>query len=91
MIPPEFQIDTALVAGNGVLSRAEEKLAVRYSPAIARWIAEREEVSLLPDGSVVVEHPLLDDEWAVRYVLQYASEAELLKPQRLRVQFSTLS
>ena len=91
LIPPEFQIDTALVAGKGVLSRAEEKLAVRYSPAIARWIAEREEVPLLPDGSVVVEHPLLDDEWAVRYVLQYASEAELLKPQRLRVQFSTLS
>jgi len=32
----------------------------------------------------VVRHPLADDAWAVRHVLQYGPEAEVLEPARIR-------
>jgi predicted DNA-binding transcriptional regulator YafY len=57
---------------------------VRYSPRIARWIAEREKVPLDDDGSLTLEHPLADEEWAVRHVLQYGPEAEVLAPASVR-------
>ncbi len=59
-------------------------MTVRYSPKIARWIAEREGVPLDADGSLTMEHPLADSDWGVRHVLQYGSEAEVLEPQSLR-------
>ena len=66
------------------VSPSAERLVVRYSPRIARWIAEREEGELEADGSFVVSHPLADDAWAVRHVLQYGPEAEVLEPARVR-------
>lgn len=65
-------------------SKAIETLRVSYSPRIARWIAEREQGEQQADGSFVVEHPLADDEWAVRHVLQYGPEAEVIAPERVR-------
>jgi predicted DNA-binding transcriptional regulator YafY len=59
-------------------------MKVRYSAKIARWIAERERVPLDTDGSLTMEHPLADHDWAVRHVLQYGAEAEALEPQSLR-------
>ena len=64
--------------------RVGERLVVRYSPAVARWISEQEGVPLLEDGSVVVEYPLLDEEWGVRKVLGFGTEATLVEPMRLR-------
>lgn len=57
---------------------------VRYSPTIARWIAEREGVKLAADGSVTLEHPVADEGWAIRHVLQYGPDAELFDPPELR-------
>ena len=59
-------------------------MTVRYSPRIARWIAEREEGDLADDGSFVVKHPLADTDWAVRHVLQYGPEAEVVEPAAVR-------
>ena len=59
-------------------------MTVRYSPRIARWIAEREKVPLAADGSLTLEHPLADEEWAVRHVLQYGVDAEVLAPESVR-------
>jgi predicted DNA-binding transcriptional regulator YafY len=59
-------------------------MKVRYSPRIARWIAEREGLSLAEDGSLTVEHPLADAEWGIRHVLQYGPDAEVLEPLDLR-------
>jgi predicted DNA-binding transcriptional regulator YafY len=59
-------------------------LRVRYSPRIARWIAEREGKALAADGSLTVEHPLADPDWAVRHVLQYGPDAEVLEPAAVR-------
>src|SRR5574341_906906 len=59
-------------------------MQVRYSPRIARWIAEREQREPNADGSVTLEHPMLDIDWAVRYVLQYGAAAEGVSPRRVR-------
>ena len=59
-------------------------MTVRYSPRIARWVAEREGAKLAADGSVTLEHVVADDAWAVRHVLQYGPEAEILAPEELR-------
>jgi predicted DNA-binding transcriptional regulator YafY len=59
-------------------------MKVRYSPRIAQWIAEREEGETANDGSFVVDHPLADHDWAVRHVLQYGPEAEVLEPESVR-------
>ena len=59
-------------------------MRVRYSPRIARWIAEREALALDADGSLTMEHPLADVQWGVRHVLQYGPDAEVLEPAELR-------
>jgi predicted DNA-binding transcriptional regulator YafY len=59
-------------------------LQVRYSPKVARWIAEREGKTLDQDGSLTLEHPLADSEWAVRHLLQYGPEVEVLEPAGVR-------
>lgn len=59
---------------------------MRYGPAVARWIAEREGKPLAADGSLTVEHPLADPEWAVRHVLQYGPDAEVLAPESVRAE-----
>ncbi len=84
-LPKGFSLDDEL-RGNQVLSHApvDEVMRVRYSPRIARWIAERERREQDPDGSVTIEHPMLDIDWAVRYVLQYGAEAEVVSPSRVR-------
>ena len=49
---------------------------VRYSPRIARWIAEqRRDVVKEVDGSVVLTHQVADETWLVRHVLRYGGEA----------------
>lgn len=84
-IPSTFSVSDTM--RNGKALKAETGPAgmkVRYSPKIARWIAEREGVSLDADGSLTIEHPLADQNWGLRHVLQYGSDAEVLEPQSLR-------
>lgn len=84
-VPLDFDVqrvirDNRMFAGEG----PDDVLIVRYSPVVARWIAEREQVPLDADGSVTVTWPLADDEWAVRHVLQYGAEAMVISPPRIR-------
>ena len=51
---------------------------------MARWVAEREGVPLDADGTVTLEHPLADPHWALRHVLQYGPDAEVLEPAAVR-------
>lgn len=51
------------------------KVRVRYSKRIARWLAERENAQCEADGTLVLEHDVVDMNWLVRHVLQYAGEA----------------
>lgn len=84
VIPSNLDIEATLHDGRAIISHSEETMRVRYSAKIARWIAEHGKVEEQPDGSVIVEHSLLDDEWAVRHVLQYGPDAEVVGPSRIR-------
>jgi proteasome accessory factor C len=83
-IPDRLKIEEQLRHGRALVSHTDEQMRVRYSAHIARWITEHEEVERRDDGSVVVTYPLLDDDWAVRHVLGYGPDAEVLEPTRIR-------
>lgn len=82
--PGDFSIDAVLREGRVFHHEDPGTMRVRYSPRVARWIAEREGRALAEDGSLVMEHPLADWEWGMRHVLQYGAEAEVLEPEALR-------
>ena len=74
----------ALPAGPMFRSEEAGTVTIRYSPAIARWIAEREGRGVDPVGSLTLELPCADADWAVRHVLQYGPDAEVLGPAEIR-------
>jgi|1185.fasta_scaffold84086_2 proteasome accessory factor C len=82
--PRGFSLDAVIGDGKAFQSSSAGTLKVRYSPRIARWIAEREGKPLADDGSLTLEHPLADIDWAVRHVLQYGSDATVLEPAEVR-------
>jgi proteasome accessory factor C len=84
VIPKTLDLKAALVDGRALVNHSADVLRVRYGKDIARWIREEYDVKEQRDGSVVVEHPLLDDAWAVRHVLGYGAEAVVLEPPRIR-------
>jgi proteasome accessory factor C len=71
-------------AGRAFSSETAQRMTVRYSPRVARWVAEREGLELAADGSLTMEHPVADEAWAVRHVLQYGPDAEVLVPETMR-------
>jgi proteasome accessory factor C len=84
-IPENFSVDDVLSDGKALSSSGRPRvLKVRYSQRIARWIAEREGGECAPDGSLIVEHPLVDTGWAIRHVLRYGPDAEVLEPADVR-------
>jgi predicted DNA-binding transcriptional regulator YafY len=85
-LPTDFSIDDMIASGRAFQGEPVLTMRVRYSPRIARWIAEREreEARIAPDGSLTLEHPVADIDWAVRHVLQYGPEAEVLEPREVR-------
>jgi predicted DNA-binding transcriptional regulator YafY len=83
-IPEGFSVEAVLADGKPLSGEAHQTMRIRYSPRIARWIAEREGRDVGADGSLVLEHPLHDAEWGVRHVLQYGADAEVLGPEAMR-------
>jgi len=83
-VPEHFSVADVLRDGRVLVTDGGERGRVRYSAAIARWIAEREGAAPGADGSLVLEHDLADPDWAVRHVLQYGPDAEVLEPAWLR-------
>ncbi|HEX6535266.1 MAG TPA: WYL domain-containing protein [Gemmatimonadaceae bacterium] len=86
--PDPGTIDAVLRSGRAFHAEAPATMTVRYSPRIARWIAEREGVPVDADGSLTMEHPLADRAWALRHVLQYGPDAEVLAPAALRAEIA---
>jgi len=77
------------VTGRGDLLRARpqavERVRVRFSPRIARWIRERyPRCENAADGSAVVTFLATSVDWLVRRVLEYGPEAEVLEPAAYR-------
>jgi proteasome accessory factor C len=84
--PRNFSLDAIVRDGKAFQGDGVGTLRIRYSPHIARWIAEREGRGVADDGSLTVDYPLADREWAVRHVLQYGPEAEILGPEEVRLE-----
>jgi proteasome accessory factor C len=80
----EFSLDALVREGRMFHAPEAGTLRVRYSPRIARWIVEREGQALAEDGSLTMDHPLADPDWAVRHVLQYGPDAEVVEPPAVR-------
>lgn len=83
-IPDDFSPSAVLAEGTAFVGGAPATCTIRYSPTIAKWIAERHGAPLDADGALTLRWPLADTDWAVRHVLQYAGEAEALEPPALR-------
>lgn len=85
--PSDFRIEDFMVDGKPFInSGPPPQLVIRYGPAIARWIAERDGLPLDDDGTAVRTMPLADREWAIRHVLQYGPDAEIVEPVDLRAE-----
>ena len=82
--PADFDPEAYVEGGKVYRGTEEVEIRVRYSPRIARWIAEREEGEWDADGALVVTHRAADPHWAVRHVLQYGPDAVVLEPEEVR-------
>jgi proteasome accessory factor C len=78
------KVEQRLAQGGAFASDGSERLRVRFGAKAARWVREHERGVEEKDGAYVVEYPLADLEWAVRHVLQYGTEAEVLEPAEAR-------
>lgn len=83
-VPATFTVESIVRERRVLHADAPQTMTVRYSPRIARWIAEREGRTPDADGSLTMEHPLLDVAWGVRHALQYGPDAEVLSPPAVR-------
>ncbi|HEX5831867.1 MAG TPA: WYL domain-containing protein [Gemmatimonadaceae bacterium] len=84
VVPATFSLEALLAEGRPFRAEAPPIARVWYSPRVARWLAEREGTPLAADGSLVLEHPVADEAWLARHVLQYGPDAEVLEPAALR-------
>jgi proteasome accessory factor C len=82
--PEEFSLEEVTREGRVLQHGDAPMMRIRYSARVARWIAEREGRVVEGDGSLVLDHPLVDEEWGLRHVLQYGPEAEVLAPGAFR-------
>lgn len=91
-VPADFRVEQVLQSGR-VFQHDDDRtptLRIRYSPRVARWIAEREGVPCDADGGLEVAYPLADDGWAVRHVLQYGPDAVIVAPDTVRARVLAL-
>jgi hypothetical protein len=64
---PPADLDERLQRAGPYSATDEVNVRVRYSPKVARWIAERTTARLVHDGSAIVEHRVADPGWIVRH------------------------
>jgi predicted DNA-binding transcriptional regulator YafY len=81
---PTFNPNDHMEPGRVFSGDGDLEAVIRYSPNVARWVAETEDGEWDSDGSLRVRHKVADPGWLVRHVLQYGGEAEVLSPAELR-------
>lgn len=82
-------LDRYLGASFGIFSgEAEHWARIRFSPEMARWVAEEiwhpDQIGQWTDGSFELQVPYSDPRELLMEVLKYGPEAEILHPERLR-------
>lgn len=83
-LPTDFDPAEWFDGGRVFLADREIEARVRYSPAVARAVAEQREGEWEEDGSLVVRHRVADVGWLVRHVLEAGGEAQVLEPSEVR-------
>ena len=83
-VPDDFDPKDHIQDGRVYRADQETEVRVRYSPTVARWIAEREEGEWDDDRGFTVTHRVADPHWIVRHVLQYGPDAVVLEPEEMR-------
>jgi proteasome accessory factor C len=81
---PTSALDALLSRGVAYSAADDVEVRVRYSPRVARWVAERAAAPLESDGSIVLQHRVADIRWIVRHVLQYGGDAVVEAPDEAR-------
>ncbi len=91
----DFDVEAYLRRGLD-LQHGDEMVTVRvrFSPYQARWIRERryhesQTTEELPDGSLLLTVRVAGTDEMRRWLLGYGGEAEVLEPERLRLEIST--
>ncbi len=80
---PRADIELDLYRREGIPttgSYAPTSALVWYSPLVRRWIAERQPVQDLADGSCLAAQPYVDESWLVHHLLRFGEQARLLEP-----------
>ena len=80
---PRPDVGVELYRSEGIPSSeqyASRAATVWYSPAVARWIAERQTTRSLVDGACLATQPYADEGWLVHHVLRFGGEAVPLAP-----------
>ncbi len=86
-IPADFDVAEYTKGGLFKPSGAEKEVRIRFSPAVARWILERNEgARRLKDGSAELAIKAGSFAWIARWVLQYGREARILEPPEARAE-----
>jgi proteasome accessory factor C len=58
---------------------------VRFTPSVARWLAERyPDARPVAGGGIDVEFQVLEPLWLVRHILRYGADAEVIEPPAVR-------
>jgi predicted DNA-binding transcriptional regulator YafY len=81
---PTDALDALLSRGVPYSASEDVEVRVRYSPRVARWVAERAATPLENDGSIILYHRVADVRWIVRHVLQYGGDAVVEAPDEAR-------
>jgi proteasome accessory factor C len=80
---PRDEVELDLYRRDGIpTSRAYAPASalIHYSVRVSRWIAERQPVQELADGSCLAEQPYVDEQWLAHYLLRFNGEAVPLQP-----------
>ncbi len=88
--PPEFVLDGLIGERMPFTFSTQEKLVVRFNPKVARWVAEREGRQLDADGGVTADYLIGDEEWGIRFVLQYGPSTLAVAPEGVRLRIAAL-
>lgn len=90
-LPLDFSVETYLGDSLGVFRGERQKVKIRFSPQMARWVKAKtwhpsQKLTEGGDGSLILELTVAGLEEVRNWVLSFGASAEVLEPEELRLQ-----